>query len=179
MFGEGMRVEVSRDKEHYGAVWFAGTVLKVIGKIYFLVEYENLRVNGNNHTEILLKEIVDIQYIRPCPPSFESTSFNVLDEVEGFHRDGWCAGIVSTILSGSRYMVNYKHQKEEVVLDRASMRPCLVWIDGHWVHSSQVLVYFLAFLSLVFNFITYHMYVDLHIGCYPILWGHLYLFFIR
>ena len=137
MYGEGTRVEVSCDRENYGVAWFVGTVLKVIGKINFLVEYEYPRV-GDNGTEMLLKEVVDLQYIRPCPPALVFTGFNVLDEVEGFHQNGWFAGVVSMILPGSRYIVKHKHE-EEMVLDHTSLRPRCVWDNGRWVHISQVL----------------------------------------
>lgn len=135
MFGVGAPVEVSRDNENYGAAWFVGTVLKVIGKKNFLVEYENLRVDGEDgNSGTLLKEIVDLQYIRP-PPTSKSKKFNVLDEVEAYCGDGWYAATVLRILPGPRYVVNSKG--EEVELDQSSIRCRCTWTGGVWLHFSQ------------------------------------------
>ncbi|XP_020250825.1 DUF724 domain-containing protein 3-like isoform X1 [Asparagus officinalis] len=133
IFAQGTQVEISGDRENFGAAWFVGTILKVLGKTNFLVQYENLY--SNNLTE--LKEIVDIQYIRPCPPISDCTSFNVLDEVEGFDKNGWFAGVVCKILPGQRYTVKYKHQDNEMVFDHILLRPCCVWEKYRWVHTSQ------------------------------------------
>ncbi|XP_020260478.1 DUF724 domain-containing protein 3-like isoform X2 [Asparagus officinalis] len=135
-FVQGTRVEVSRDEENFGAAWFVGNILKVIGKTNFLVEYEKLKVDSDNSTENPLKEIVDIQYLRPCPHIAVHTHFNVLDEVEGFQQDGWFTGVVLEILPESRYIVKYKHQDKEVVLDDTLLRPCHIWRNNHWVHTS-------------------------------------------
>ncbi|KAJ6837207.1 DUF724 domain-containing protein 3-like isoform X2 [Iris pallida] len=135
MFGVGAPVEVSRDNQNYGAAWFVGTVLKVIGKKNFLVEYENLRVDGEDgNSGTLLKEIVDLQYIRP-PPTSKSKKFNVLDEVEAYCGDGWYAATVLKVLPGPRYVVNSKGG--EVELDQSSIRCRCSWTGGVWLHFSQ------------------------------------------
>ncbi|KAJ6846131.1 DUF724 domain-containing protein 3-like isoform X2 [Iris pallida] len=135
MFGVGAPVEVSRDNQNYGAAWFVGTVLKVIGKKNFLVVYENLRVDGEDgDSGTLLKEIVDLQYIRP-PPTSKSKKFNVLDEVEAYCGDGWYAATVLKILPGPRYVVNSKG--EEVELDQSSIRCRSSWTGGVWLHFSK------------------------------------------
>ncbi|KAJ6829299.1 DUF724 domain-containing protein 3-like isoform X1 [Iris pallida] len=135
MFDVGAPVEVSRDNENYGAAWFVGTVLKVIGKKNLYVEYENLRIDGEDgNSGTLLKEIVDLQYIRP-PPTSKSKKFNVLDEVEAYRGDGWYAATVLKILPGPRYVVNSKG--EEVDLDQSSIRCRCSWTGGIWLHFSQ------------------------------------------
>lgn len=135
-FGIGSHVEVSRDKEKYGAAWFSGTVLKVIGKSYFFVEYKSLWVDDDSSRRMLRTEIVDSQYLRPSPPS-ESMNFRVLDEVEAPQHGGWFPGIVSKVLPGSRYIIKFKHQDEEMELDHAALRPHYLWNGGHWINSNQ------------------------------------------
>ncbi|KAJ6833959.1 uncharacterized protein M6B38_337055 [Iris pallida] len=136
MFGIGSHVEVSRDKQNYGAAWFSGTVLKVIGKSYFLVEYKSLWVDDDRSRRMPRTEIVDLQYLRPSPPS-ESMNFRVLDEVEAPQHGGWFPGIVSKVLPGSRYNIKFKHQAEEMELDHAALRPHYLWNGGHWINSNQ------------------------------------------
>ncbi|KAJ6811437.1 uncharacterized protein M6B38_153790 [Iris pallida] len=136
MFGIGSHVEVSRDKQNYGAAWFSGTVLKVIGKSYFLVEYKSLWVDDDRSRRMPRTEIVDLQYLRPSPPS-ESMNFRVLDEVEAPQHGGWFPGIVSKVLPGSRYIIKFKHQAEEMELDHAALRPHYLWNGGHWINNNQ------------------------------------------
>ena len=136
----GSRVEVSRDKENYGAAWFVGTVLKVIGKSYFLVEYESLRIDNDGSSGVPLKEIVDLQYIRPSPPPASKFDglFDVLEELEAFHKGGWVAGVVMELRCDSKYLVKSKHHEEEIEVDRTTIRPRFDWINDHWVRISRV-----------------------------------------
>lgn len=139
MFDVGSQIEVSRDKENYGAAWFVGTVLKVIGKNNFLVEYESLRVDNHGSSGLLLKEIVDLQYVRPSPPALEFDNFvDILEEVEAFHNGGWVAGVVAELHRGSRYIIRSNYQKEEIELDQMAIRPRFEWKNERWVRISRV-----------------------------------------
>lgn len=132
-------MEISRDEKNYGAAWFVGTVLQIIGKSYYLVMYKNLWTDDGGSSRMLLKEIVDQKYVRPCPPSpSEFDGLNILDEVEAFHKDGWLVGVIAGILPGSRYIVRSKHQEEEFELDQNLLRPRFNWINRRWFRISQV-----------------------------------------
>ncbi|ONK57086.1 uncharacterized protein A4U43_C10F16470 [Asparagus officinalis] len=139
MFDVGSRIEVSRDKENYGASWYVGTVLKVIGAGFFLVEYENLRIDSSGSNGMPLKEIVDLQYIRPSPPpqTVFDNFVDILEEVEAFRKGGWVAGVVSKLLCGSRYVFKPKHWEEEIELDWTAIRPHFDWTNGRWVRISR------------------------------------------
>ncbi|KAL2603799.1 hypothetical protein AAZX31_09G032000 [Glycine max] len=64
-FKKGIVEEVSRDDKGYKGVWFLDTVVDIIGKDRFQVEYRDLKTNGGTQ---LLKEEIDARLIRPCPP---------------------------------------------------------------------------------------------------------------
>ncbi|KAJ0985474.1 hypothetical protein J5N97_003830 [Dioscorea zingiberensis] len=138
-FGVGNQVEVTRDKEIFGATWYVGTVLKVIGKTYFLIEYPSLlRDRGcGGHPEVL-REIVDAQYIRPSLPlKPESEKFDLFDEVEAFCTNYWLPGVVTKVLSESKYVVKPTYQEDELEFSSMDLRLHYNWINGHWVGASQ------------------------------------------
>lgn len=154
---------MSKDKENFGAAWFTGTVLKVIGKSTFLVEYESQRVDNQGSSGELLKEIVDLQYIRPSPPpasKFDSI-FDVLEEVEAFYKGGWIAGVVLELRGGSRYIVKARHEEEEFEVDQSAIRPRFEWINEHWTRISRVWSNFRSNLfSSSSNFLIIYLWIQ-------------------
>lgn len=136
MFGEGKQVEVSSNTQNYGVSWHAATVLKIIGKSYFLVEYATSKRNKDASS---LQKVVGVNHIRPCPPVSESTSFKVKDKVEVFHEGGWILGVIAVRLAPNRYIVKIsKGKKEEAkVFKGTSLRPYHVWSDDHCDQISQ------------------------------------------
>ncbi|KAM0950116.1 putative Agenet-like domain-containing protein [Dioscorea sansibarensis] len=140
-FSVGAQVEVTRDKEIYGAAWFPGRVVKVIGDTYFLVEYENLSPNDITCTKgsELLREIVDDQYMRPSPPDTAYVKdFCIQDEVEVLVCGRWLAGVISKIiLFGSKYGVKLKYQQLEDEFDLSELRLHYDWTDGQWICASM------------------------------------------
>ncbi|KAH7653371.1 Agenet domain plant type domain-containing protein [Dioscorea alata] len=140
-FSVGAQVEVTRDKEIYGAAWFPGRVVKVVGDTYFLVEYENLGPNDNTCTKgnELLREIVDDQYMRPSPPDTAYVKdFFIQDEVEVLVCGRWLAGVISKIiLFGSKYIVKLKYQDLEDGFDISELRLHYDWTDEQWICTSM------------------------------------------
>lgn len=152
-FSVGAQVEVTRDKEIYGAAWFPGRVVKVVGDTYFLVEYENLRPNDNTCTKgnEPLREIVDDQYMRPSPPDTAYVKdFCIQDEVEVLVCGRWLAGVISKIiLFGSKYIVKLKYQDLEDGFDISELRLHYDWTDGQWICTSMVCNVVLYFLFMI------------------------------
>ncbi|RWW03410.1 hypothetical protein GW17_00033428 [Ensete ventricosum] len=110
-FSIGAQVEVSRDRENYGAAWFGASVMEVFNSSTILVEYENLKAENNDE---LLREIVDAQYIRSCQPNAaQAKDFVLNDEVEVLHHGGWVPGMISKILDGSKYIIKMLHDEKE------------------------------------------------------------------
>ncbi|KAG1355133.1 DUF724 domain-containing protein 3 [Cocos nucifera] len=122
LFSVGAQVEVSWERENYGAAWFAATIGSVISKSIFLVDYKTLRAVSDRE---LSTEIVDAQYIRPTPPlASEDENFGLHDVVEVLYHGGWLLGVVSQILNGSQYIVKLKHHEEEMEFNHWEIRPC-------------------------------------------------------
>ncbi|KAM0939001.1 putative Agenet-like domain-containing protein [Dioscorea sansibarensis] len=132
------QVEVTRDKDIFGAAWYSGTIVKVIGKTYFLIEYTSLLQGSGcgGHCEFL-REIVDAQYIRPFPHKPEAVKFDLFDEVEAFWTNYWLPGVITKVLSESMYVVKPTYQKKELELNAIDLRHNYNWTNGQWVRATQ------------------------------------------
>lgn len=136
-FLKGTKVEVSSDEEGFGGAWFAATIVKPIGT-KFLVEYENLRADDETKP---LRETIDFCHIRPTPPNTRTAGpIKLLEEVDAFYNDGWWVGVVSKVLSGSRYMVYFRPWKEEMEFGVEHIRLHHEWVDGRWLRASSVCI---------------------------------------
>lgn len=99
-----------------------------------MVEYRSLKTKS----ETSLREIVDLQYIRPCPPdSPEDRNFSLYDVVEAFYNSGWCRGVVSRMHARSIYSIKFMHLEDELEFSHAELRLPYDWDDGKWVLASQ------------------------------------------
>ncbi|PON81662.1 Agenet-like domain containing protein [Trema orientale] len=136
-FRKGTVVEVSSDEDGFQGAWFAATIVEPVGKGKFLVEYHNLRTDDDKD---FLREEIDTLHIRPSPPERVMVGrFNSLEEVDAFYNDGWWVGVISKVLSGSRYIVYFRSTKEEMEFHHSELRLHQEWIDGKWVMVSQAL----------------------------------------
>ncbi|CAL9066568.1 uncharacterized protein LOC135605669 [Musa acuminata AAA Group] len=135
-FSSGAQVEVSRDRENYGAAWFGASVVEVFNSTTVLVEYENLKAENNDE---LLREIVDAQYIRTCQPNAALVKdFALNDEVEVLHHGGWVPGMISKIVNGSKYIIKMLHDENETEFGHAELRLRRFWNGQQWVFKSQM-----------------------------------------
>ncbi|GAB4835662.1 hypothetical protein Ancab_000571 [Ancistrocladus abbreviatus] len=136
-FSKGSLVEVSSDEDGFQGAWFAATVVRAIGKDKFLIEYRDLRTEDDTE---FLKEQVDGLHIRPYPPdTLKVDKFKLYEEVDALYNDGWWVGVVSKVLSGSRYLVYFKGTNEEMEFEYSDLRLHQDWIDGKWVVASKAL----------------------------------------
>ncbi|KAH9622093.1 hypothetical protein KSS87_002647 [Heliosperma pusillum] len=148
-FRKGSRVEVSSDEEGFEGAWFVASVMEVLGKGKFLVEYKDLTTEDNTQ---YVREEVDALHIRPCPPNTEKVdTFKHYDEVDALYNDGWWVGIISDVLGPSKYKVYFKNTNEEMEFKHEELRKHQDWTNGKWVIASEVLPKFLQiqFINLV------------------------------
>ncbi|OIV90904.1 hypothetical protein TanjilG_15637 [Lupinus angustifolius] len=135
-FSVGTPVEVSSDEKGYQGAWFSATVVQVIGKRKFLVEYQSLLADDDSQ---LLREEVNTHHIRPRPPqTVVDDHFSLLEEVDAFHKDGWWVGMVSKVVDNSRYVVYFRNSSEELEFQHSQLRKHQDWIDGKWIMASKV-----------------------------------------
>ncbi|KAL6963909.1 hypothetical protein U1Q18_034916 [Sarracenia purpurea var. burkii] len=160
-FGKGSKVEVSSDDEGFRDSWYVATVLDVPSKkrrrkrerekstrqnkYMYLVEYETLLANDD--TLELLREYVDLSFIRPLPPTDDGdgqqTSLEVNDLVDAFHRDGWWTGVITRSVINvdhnqeSRFVVLFQNPLDEVEFARSELRVHHDWINGNWVRPEK------------------------------------------
>ncbi|OEL37273.1 hypothetical protein BAE44_0001708 [Dichanthelium oligosanthes] len=143
LFREGSQVEVSRSAKTFGKYWCPAIILKVIGATSFLVQYRDVKEDGEQVTEIL-----DSQYIRPtrniiCMDS--KYRFPPSSHAEVFHEGSWWPGVISEVLdneSTKKYVVKIKGQEADMddvecvdllTVDHTQLRPQYNWYHGKWV----------------------------------------------
>lgn len=136
-FSKGSLVEVSSDEDGFEGAWFAATVVEVIGKEKFLVEYRDLRTEDDKE---FVREEVDALHIRPHPPKAEKVNnFKQFEEVDALYNDGWWVGIISRVLGHSKYLVYFKGTDEELEFKDDELRLHQDWINGKWVRAYKAL----------------------------------------
>lgn len=136
VFSEGTRVEVSSDEDGFHGAWFAATIVKMIEKGKFIIQYECLR--NDDDTEFLREE-VDALHIRPYPPETVVVDhFHMFEEVDALYNDGWWVGVISKVRRQSRYTVYFRVTDEELDFEHSDLRLHQDWIDGKWIKASLV-----------------------------------------
>ncbi|KAI3980771.1 hypothetical protein MKX01_025336 [Papaver californicum] len=119
----------------FSGSWFTATVVKKINENKYLIEYLNLK--SEDETKLLRKE-AEVKYIRPIPPSNPKVeSYSLLQEVDAEISNGWWCGVISKVLSNSKYIVFFRESSEELEYDYSQLRPHQDWVDGKWVRASM------------------------------------------
>lgn len=135
-FNEGMLVEVKSDEEGFRGSWFTAVIIEPFGIGKFLVEYRTLRTEDKTE---LLKEVVDISCIRPCPPVIQQVKpFEYLEQVDVWYKDGWWEGHIIEVFNACNYMVHFTSTEEEMEFEHLKLRPRQEWIDDKWSATSKV-----------------------------------------
>ncbi|KAK4482128.1 hypothetical protein RD792_009267 [Penstemon davidsonii] len=145
-FTKGSLVEVQTDEEEFKGVYFLATVIfssspipknkgtkKKSQKLY--VEYHNLLAREDSLA--LLREYVDISFVRPAPPPQELvTGFEPNDVVDAFYKDGWWTGVVKkpVLYEGGekRFIVTFQYPPDELEFGIAELRVHWDWVNRSW-----------------------------------------------
>lgn len=132
-FKKGTEVEISIDEEGFRGAWFPGKVIKPPTKNgrMVMVEYETLLAEENDTTP--LREEIDLVQIRPTPPRENSRVFNLDEEVDAFHNDGWWEGVITQVLENGRYSVYFRPNREQSDFKDSELRLHREWVHGDWV----------------------------------------------
>lgn len=134
-FFKGKIVEVSSDDEGYKGAWFVATIVDIIAKDKFLVEYRDLATEDGTQ---LLNEVIHERFIRPCPPEVPlAGSFKQFQEVDAWYNDGWWEGVVCEVRNGRECLVSFMNN-DVMEFENSKLRPHQDWSDGKWVMSSKV-----------------------------------------
>ncbi|RXI01728.1 hypothetical protein DVH24_015077 [Malus domestica] len=133
-FTKGTPVEVCSDEDGFHGAWFAATIVEAVGGDKFLIEYQSLRTEDDS---AFLREEIDALHIRPNPPENAVEHFSLLQEVDALYNDGWWVGMISKVLSGSRYIVYFRSTYEEIEFQQSELRLHQDWIGGKWVMPSR------------------------------------------
>ncbi|TVU25754.1 hypothetical protein EJB05_28261, partial [Eragrostis curvula] len=143
MFREGSQVEVSRSAKTFGEYWSPATVLKVIDATSFLVQYGDVREDGE-----LVTEILDAQYVRPARNIFPMESkyrFPPFSFVEVFREGSWWPGSILEILDDKfvkKYVVKINSHEtamddvecvDVLTVEHTLLRPRYDWHGRKWV----------------------------------------------
>ncbi|KMT10046.1 hypothetical protein BVRB_5g122580 isoform A [Beta vulgaris subsp. vulgaris] len=138
LFPFGSEVEVTSDEEGFTGAWYLATVLQPpslssSSARKVLVEYKNLLSDENGSA--LLQEFVDIEFVRPKPPIDENdkVSFQINDVVDAFYQDGWWSGVVTQLVSDTKFRVFFSNPPDEMEFDSSDLRIHKDWVHGKWV----------------------------------------------
>ncbi|KAI3962282.1 hypothetical protein MKX01_013087 [Papaver californicum] len=141
-FHHGDLVEVTSTQEGFLGSYFEARIIKQTEKDEFLVEYTKLYEEDNE--KCLLREVVPRGEIRPMPPNFKASYFNISDQVDVFQRDGWWYGIITgrdpirskrTGEDRSIYSVYDPLSGEVIEYRKWELRAHLERINGNWISS--------------------------------------------
>ncbi|XP_065853232.1 DUF724 domain-containing protein 8-like [Euphorbia lathyris] len=138
-------MEVTSDEEGFKGAWFEAKILKsyLNRKRKLLIQYKNL-VSEKDSNE-LLKETVDLSFIRPLPPPSEADQiYEVDDVVDVFHRDGWWKGVVRNVelrmcwgKLRRRYSVEFENPSDVFNYNGNALRFHHDWIGRKWIRSRK------------------------------------------
>ncbi|XP_061352757.1 protein AGENET DOMAIN (AGD)-CONTAINING P1 [Gastrolobium bilobum] len=128
-FKKGETVEVRSDDEGYKGAWFIATVVDIIGKDRFLVEYRDLTTDDGTQD---LKEETHARFIRPCPSQLAFVaSFKQFQEVDAWYNDGWWEGVVLQVLNSRECFVSFI-DNDVLRCENSKLRPHQDWVNGRW-----------------------------------------------
>ncbi|XP_074316612.1 DUF724 domain-containing protein 6-like isoform X2 [Silene latifolia] len=140
--GIGIKVEVSSDEEGFRGAWYVATVLKPpsppsspspspSNKV--LVEYDSLLAQENGSA--LLREFVDLKFVRPLPPVDSGlVQFKPDDLVDAYYQDGWWSGVITQVVHPhSLYKVFFSNPPDELLFNSSDLRIHRTWISGVWL----------------------------------------------
>ncbi|RAL49921.1 hypothetical protein DM860_002212 [Cuscuta australis] len=139
---EGSLIEVCTREKGLTAVWFEAVVLdtnppppsharsasKTSCRVY--VEYSTLLSDDG---ESPLRELVNLEYVRPRPPLQIVEGFELYDPVDAFYKDGWWTGVVTQLLDSSRYVVTFGKPQDELEFGLSDLRLHHLWMNGEWL----------------------------------------------
>ncbi|XP_031485777.1 uncharacterized protein LOC116254494 [Nymphaea colorata] len=149
-FSRGDTVEVSSDDEGFRGALYTAKIVKLLAGRRYWVEYDTLVSDEDEKKP--LKEKIDFWHVRPCPPEVPSDGgFNVYEEVDAFHNEGWWIGVVSKVVIGGKYRVYFRDSKEEIEFEQSQLRVHQEWVDGKWVTSTQVFAMMMHPVAVQFN----------------------------
>ncbi|CAH8319453.1 unnamed protein product [Eruca vesicaria subsp. sativa] len=123
-FRAGTEVEVRIKVEPFGDIWAPGITIKESEDRTILVKYKSLNA--------CRKINVPYSKIRPSPPSFGFKGFGLMENVDVLLESGWCASVVSMVLSEDRYTVMLGRSKMSEDFEQSQLRPSMEWKNGVW-----------------------------------------------
>ncbi|KAL4308705.1 hypothetical protein GQ457_01G002690 [Hibiscus cannabinus] len=133
-FQKDEEVEVTGDEEGFKGSWYGAVIVEYRGNDKYLVEYSAIRTEDG----MPLRQEAKAQHIRPRPPELSPVaSFCPREVVEVWHNDGWWIGVISAVLTGSKYVVYFSLTREELEVDHSNLRIHQDWKNGKWRIASE------------------------------------------
>ncbi|KAG8089434.1 hypothetical protein GUJ93_ZPchr0011g27217 [Zizania palustris] len=115
----GDKVEVVRDRKVYGYSWFSATVVKVIDKMSYLVEYSDLE--GEGEVGGKAAEYLHWRFIRPAvehSPRESEFQLGSGAAVEAYCDGAWSPGVVRRVIGEGEYEVSVDGKEGEVLVTK-------------------------------------------------------------
>ncbi|KAH9689742.1 protein AGENET DOMAIN (AGD)-CONTAINING P1 [Citrus sinensis] len=131
-FNPGSQVEISSNDVGFRGSWFMGTVIRrpmARNPTKYLVEYSRLFETEAGKKP--LKEVVDLDLLRPLAPREKERQFKLGEEVDAFYNDGWWEGVITEVDDG-KFAVYFRNSKEQIKFAAEDLRLHREWIKGEW-----------------------------------------------
>lgn len=129
-FKAGASVEISSEEEGFSGSWYEGTVIRKMKRGKILVEYKDILDDGEKGK---LREELKAVLLRPIPPRESlDRNFNVNEDVDCLHNDGWWEGVVTEVLADGSYSVYFRSSREQMKFQRRDIRLHREWLHGDW-----------------------------------------------
>ncbi|KAF5203056.1 agenet domain-containing protein [Thalictrum thalictroides] len=133
-FKRGDSVEISIKEDGFHGSYFVADVISPLNDHEYIIEFKTLL---NDDETKLLKDIVDVENVRPLPPQIPvSSGFVLYQEVDVYDNEGWWVGMV-TGRNGLIYYVYFASTNEEIAYPAYRLRLHQEWKDGEWVVLSK------------------------------------------
>ncbi|KAL2501404.1 Uncharacterized protein Fot_35252 [Forsythia ovata] len=93
--------QVSLEDDGFQGSWYTATVVRPISKKTHKIHLEFHTLTSGDNSAKLLREAVDPIMVRSIQPRGARRQFNVSDDVDAFHNEGWWEGILlpSTVVA--------------------------------------------------------------------------------
>lgn len=138
-FKKGAEVEVSLEEPGFRGSWYTATVIRPGNKRTrkMVLDLHNLRADERSSKR--LRESVDVILVRPVPPRESGRRrFELSEEVDAYHNEGWWEGVVTGVHEGGeRYSVFFRSSREQIDFNHSDLRLHREWVYGKWVPPLQ------------------------------------------
>lgn len=147
-FTKGARVEVCFDEMGFRGSWYTATIIETPSKRAqkVFLQFDNLLDEDDGDSKDdgkcppkPLRDHVNYILVRPLITGEPERTYQLSDDVDAFHNEGWWEGVVTGVYPASsdgrpaRYSVFFRSSREQIEFYASQLRLHREWVYGKWV----------------------------------------------